>query len=202
VVETDPNEIWEADQWEGLIKLSARKDKSLFNPNGVFSTSFYKLSVFNDDIYVAAGAELGYIAAFNSGGISKFSKGTWSWYNRFVGTPGMDTVIDIVDVAVDKRNKNIYAASYGGGLLEIHPDNTTTTYKENGFIQSQIGNPGANIIFNIAFDDQNNLWMSNYSAPNQLVVKKADGSPKQTCKTIKTHKKVEGDKVPDTAKKK
>jgi hypothetical protein len=50
VVETDPNEIWEADQWEGLIKLSARKDKSLFNPNGVFSTSFYKLSVFNDDI--------------------------------------------------------------------------------------------------------------------------------------------------------
>ena len=29
------------------------------------------------------------------------------------------------------------------------------------------------------------------------VVKKADGSPKQTCKTIKTHKKVEGDKVPE-----
>jgi streptogramin lyase len=176
VVETDPNELWEADEWEGLIKLSARKDKSLFNPNGVFSRSFYKLSVFNDDIYVAAGAELGYISAFNSGGISKFSNGNWSWYNRYVGTPGMDTVIDIVDVAVDKRNKNIYAASYGGGLLEIHPDNTTTTYKENGFIQSQIGNPGANIIFNLAFDDQNNLWMSNYSAPNQLVVKKADGS--------------------------
>jgi hypothetical protein len=29
------------------------------------------------------------------------------------------------------------------------------------------------------------------------VVKKADGSAKQTCKTIKTHKKVEGDKVPE-----
>jgi len=28
------------------------------------------------------------------------------------------------------------------------------------------------------------------------VVKKADGSAKQTCKTIKTHKKVEGDAVP------
>ena len=29
------------------------------------------------------------------------------------------------------------------------------------------------------------------------IVKKADGSPKQTCKTIKTHKKVEGEKVPE-----
>jgi len=32
------------------------------------------------------------------------------------------------------------------------------------------------------------------------VVKKADGSAKQTCKTIKTHKKVEGDAVPDKKK--
>ncbi len=175
VVETAPNEIWEADEWEGLIKLSSRKDKSPYNPNGLFSKSFYKLSVFNDDIYVSAGAELGYIAAFNSGGISKYSNGTWSWFNRYVGTPGMDTVIDIVDVAVDKKTKNIYAASYGGGLLEIHPDNTTTTYKNNGFIQGQIGNTSANIIFNLAFDKENNLWMSNYSAPDQMVVKKADG---------------------------
>ncbi len=175
VVETAPNEIWEADEWEGLIKLSSRKDKSPYNPNGLFSKSFYKLSVFNNDIYVSAGAELGYIAAFNSGGISKYSNGVWSWYNRYVGTPGMDTVIDIVDVAVDKKTNNIYAASYGGGLLEIHPDNTTTTYKDNGYIQGQIGNTSANIIFNLAFDKENNLWMSNYSAPDQMVVKKADG---------------------------
>ena len=32
------------------------------------------------------------------------------------------------------------------------------------------------------------------------VVKKADGSAKQTCKTINTHKKVEGDAVPDKKK--
>lgn len=37
--------------------------------------------------------------------------------------------------------------------------------------------------------------------PKGNVVKKADGSPKQTCKTIKVHKKVEGDAVPDGKKK-
>jgi hypothetical protein len=79
-------------------------------------------------------------------------------------------------VQVDTRNHYIYAASYGGGLLELHPDKSTTTYKENGFIQSQIGNPGANIITGMMFDENHNLWMSNYSAPSQLVVKKADGS--------------------------
>ena len=32
------------------------------------------------------------------------------------------------------------------------------------------------------------------------VVKKADGTPKQTCKKIKVHKKFEGEKVPDGKK--
>ncbi len=32
------------------------------------------------------------------------------------------------------------------------------------------------------------------------VVKNADGSDKQTCKKIKVHKKVEGEKVPDGKK--
>ena len=34
------------------------------------------------------------------------------------------------------------------------------------------------------------------------VVKKADGSVVKECKTIKVHKKVEGEKVPEPAKKK
>jgi 16S rRNA G1207 methylase RsmC len=34
------------------------------------------------------------------------------------------------------------------------------------------------------------------------IVKNKDGSDKQSCKTIKVHKKVEGDKVPDANKKK
>lgn len=33
------------------------------------------------------------------------------------------------------------------------------------------------------------------------IVKKADGSPVRDCKTITVHKKVEGEKVPDGAKK-
>ncbi len=176
VVETAPNEIWDADEWEGLVKLANRKDKSLFNPNGVFSNSAFKLSVFNDDVYVSAGAALAWVASYNSAGISKYTNGTWNWYNRYVGTPGMDTVLDIMDVAVDKRNNYIYAASYGGGLLEIHPDNTTVVYKDNGYIQAQIGNNGAYLIAGLTFDDEHNLWMSNYAAPDQMVVKKADGS--------------------------
>lgn len=176
VVEWNSNDLWEADEWEGLIKLTDRKNKSRFNPDGAFTNSFYSLTQFNEDIYVAAGGDAGWQPAFNSGGISKYKTGTWSWFNRYQGIPAMDSTLDITSVAVDKRNQFIYATSFGGGLLEIRPDKTTEVYKNNGFLLSQIGNPGAYVLMDLVFDDLHNLWMTNYGAAAQVVVKKADGS--------------------------
>ncbi|MBL7765817.1 MAG: T9SS type A sorting domain-containing protein [Chitinophagaceae bacterium] len=176
VAEINPGELWEADYWEGLVKITDLQNKEVLKPNAVFSNAAYNLRIYNNDLYVASGAELGWVSALNSDGISKLHDGVWTTYNRFLNTPGMDTVIDIVDVAVDKKNNYIYGASYGGGLIEIHPDNTSTVYKNDGYIQYQIGNPGVSLVMGLIFDDQNNLWISNYSAPDQLVVKKNDGT--------------------------
>jgi hypothetical protein len=176
VVETNPNEIWEADLWEGLVRLQNRSEKSLFNPNGVYSNSSYKVYTNKDDVYVASGGESGWLSLYNSEGISKYSNGEWTWLNRYSGISAMDSVIDIMDVAVDPRNQYIYAGSFGGGLLEIRPDKSTTVYKNNGFISNQIGNPGFTIISGLQFDSKQNLWMTNYSTTDQLIVKKADGS--------------------------
>ncbi|MBK7764192.1 MAG: T9SS type A sorting domain-containing protein [Bacteroidetes bacterium] len=176
VVEWNNQDLWEADEWEGLIKLTNRKDKSLFNPNGAFTNSFYSLTQSGEDIYVASGGDAGWQPSFNSGGISKFKQGTWTWFNRFNGIPNMDSTLDITSVAIDKRNQNIYATSFGGGLLEIHPDKSAVVYKNNGFLLSQIGNPGATVLMDVVFDDLHNLWMTNYGAAAQVVVKKADGT--------------------------
>ncbi len=176
VCEVNNHEIWEADQWEGLIRLENRKNKSQMIPQGAFGNSFYNLSQAGEDIYVSSGGESAWEPLLNSAGISKYHTGDWTWYTRFNGFPAMDSVIDITDVAIDSRNQYLYAGSFGGGLLEIKPDNSTTVYKDNGFLQSQIGNPGANIIMDLAFDSHNNLWMTNYGAPTQLAVKKADNS--------------------------
>lgn len=176
VVEWNSNDLWEADEWEGLIKLSDKKNKSRFNPDGAFTNSFYSLTQSGEDIYVAAGGDAGWQPALNSGGISKYKAGSWTWLNRYQGISAMDTAIDITSIAIDKRNQNIYATSFGGGLLEIHPDKTAVLYKNNSYLLSQIGNPGATVLMDLVFDDLHNLWMTNYGAAAQVVVKKADGS--------------------------
>lgn len=174
LVEVTPSEIWEADGWYGMVKLNNRKDKELFQPNGIFDNTVYNLKVINNTLYASGGSQQGWIYTYNSNGISKLNgAGEWSYYNRFVGTPSLDSITDILDVEIDKRNNYLYAASFYGGLVEIHPDNKVAVFKNNGYIGS-FG--GTYRIANLAMDKKNNLWMSNYGSDATLVVKKADGS--------------------------
>jgi ligand-binding sensor domain-containing protein len=127
-------------------------------------------------MYVSGGGEKEWILTYNSSGFYRYKDGTWTNYNRMNGTSGMDSILDVMDIAVDPSNQYIYAASYGGGLLEIHPDNTHVLYRNTPYIQSQVGNPNGYIIAGLTMDRNNNLWLSNYAAIDQLVVKKKDGS--------------------------
>jgi ligand-binding sensor domain-containing protein len=176
VVEINTNEIWEADFWDGLVKLNSRKNKELIRPNGIFSNSTYNLTIQNNELYVIAGGENGWIYTYNGDGFSKYdNNGTWTTFNRTVGTSSMDTILDVMDLVVDPRNNYIYAATFQSGLLELHPDNTSVVYKNTPYVQAQIGDNSYRLA-GLAMDSDNNLWMSNYGAPDQLVVKKADGS--------------------------
>lgn len=174
VVEVNNQEIWEADYWEGLVKLNNRHDKQLVKPNGIFSNNTYNLYIHNEDVYAIAGGEKDWIYTFNGDGFSKYSNGEWTAYNRTVGTSSMDTIFDVMDIAIDKRNNYLYAATFQSGLLELHPDNTSVVYKNTPYIQAQLGDASYRIA-GLAMDDENNLWMSNYGAQDQMVVKMANG---------------------------
>lgn len=175
VVELNANELWEADYWEGLVKLNNRKNKELIRPNGIFSNSTYSLRIQNNELYVIAGGENGWIYTYNGDGFSKYADGQWTAYNRAMGTSSMDTILDVMDIVVDPRNNYLYAATFQSGLLELHPGNTSVVYKNTPYIQAQLGDISYRIA-GLAMDDRKNLWMTNYGAPDQLVVKKADGS--------------------------
>ncbi len=176
VVEVSPQQIWEADYWEGLIKLENRHDKVIIKPNAVYSNSCYNLKIQNNDLYVLAGGENNWIYTYNGDGFSKYNLNDWTVYNRTVGTSSMDSIYDVMDLVVDSKTKYIYATSFFSGLLELHPDNSSVVYKNNGYIQPTIGDSNAYRLVALQFDDNNNLWMTNYGAPDQLVVKKNDGT--------------------------
>lgn len=177
VVEYDAQDVWVADFWEGMTRIRNTTEKQLYSPNSIFDNTVYNMSIYNNTLYVAGGAERSWIYTFSGSGFSKYENGNWTAYNRFRNTPAMDSTLDILDVAIDPVSGHAFAASYGGGLLELDMNNqVATVYKNTPYIQAAFGDAKSFRVAGLQFDENNNLWMTNYGAPEQLVVKKKDGS--------------------------
>lgn len=177
VVEYSAEYLWVADYWEGLTRIRNLHEKQRYLPNSIFDNTAYNLSVYGDALYVAGGAERSWIYTFSPSGFSRYQNGQWTTFNRFSYTAGMDTTLDILDVAIDPQTGHAMAASYGGGLLELDMNsNTAQVYKNTPYIQATFGDPNSYRIAGLKYDSDGNLWMSNYGAPEQLVVKKRDGA--------------------------
>jgi hypothetical protein len=85
-------------------------------------------------------------------------------------------MMDFITVAVDKRDGSAWAGSYGGGLLHIKNNNQFEIFKQNSPIEQAIGDLGSYRIAGLAFDADNNLWISNFGTNHQLHVLKNNAS--------------------------
>jgi hypothetical protein len=83
---------------------------------------------------------------------------------------------DLISVAIDPRDETIWAGSYGGGLLHIKAGNSFEIFKQNSPIGQATFDPGSYRVSGLSFDKENNLWISNYGAPQNILVRKNDGS--------------------------
>lgn len=167
--------IYIADGWSGLQFVENANSSFPIRPEGPYSNSSFNICVENNDLYISGGGHNAWVFNYQRDGISRYDYTQWKNYNQFTNVPAMDSFLDILDVAVDKRNQAIYAASFGGGLIEIAPDLSVKSYKDNGFFQP-FGGPNVFRLVDLEFDQNNNLWMSNYGSSEPLVVKKADGT--------------------------
>jgi hypothetical protein len=72
--------------------------------------------------------------------------------------------------------KKAYVGTFYGGLIEVNDDKVTKIYNDkNSAIQKATGDPRERI-GGLAYDTKGNLWISNNSAPNPIVVLKKDGT--------------------------
>jgi len=86
-------------------------------------------------------------------------------------------VLDFIALAADPSDGSLWAGSFGGGLVNFKPNGTPLIFKQNNStLQPAIGDPGSYRVSGLAFDQNNNLWVSNYGASQELHVRKADGS--------------------------
>jgi len=166
-------ECWIADQDNGLFRVGPNMAERIF-PNSPINIATGQMQFIGDALWVAAGTvNEAWNYTFNPNGVYRFRNQFWDGYNQYV-YPKIDTLLDFIAVAGQPSAGSVYCGSYGGGLLEITAGGELVIHKQN-VLEAAIGDPSSYRVSGLAVDGQSNLWISNYGAPRNLVVRKADG---------------------------
>ena len=169
------NDYWVADQSGGLTKFMSPGFEN-YNLNSPESTASGELVVHQGIFYATAGeVDEAWVKQLNKNGIYKFFNGEWTNFNR-KNFALLDTMPDFITVAIDRHDESVWAGSYGGGLLHIKTGNTFEILKQNSPISQAAFDPGSYRVAGLALDDQNNLWLSNYGANQNLLVRMSNGN--------------------------
>lgn len=172
------NDVFVADFDKGLITVNGSSFNTLAI-NSPYGPLDGQLLFSNNKLYVGGGSiNDAWNYQYNGTGFFVYQNDQWKDYNRS-NTSWMDSVFDIITIAVDPRDEKIYAGSFGGGLIEFESPVKYKIYKQGTAIGETVGDPTSYRIGGLAFDIDNNLWISNFGASMNLVVKKADGGWKQ-----------------------
>ncbi|GAA4320477.1 hypothetical protein [Flaviaesturariibacter amylovorans] len=168
-------DLWVADLYGGLSRWNAAGVEQ-FKPNGPDGIATGEMTVYNGTLWAAAGSvNESWNYQYNRNGVYQYKEGQWTNYNQF-RLPGLDTVMDVLTVAVDPRDESLWAGSYGGGLVHYTGPGTYSIFKQNSPIGPTVGDPTSYRVAGLAFDQNNNLWVANYGAINFLHVRKTDGT--------------------------
>ncbi len=184
-LEVGAKKFWFADQNDGFRYYDHTLgvcDKFAFN--SPFRHITTDISIANDKVYLATPgvqSNLSPIYEFRSG-VYIFENNTW---RRFSG----DTNPEIKTLDCDKDMWRVvahptdadkfYVGSFVGGLVEAtSPGATAQCYTKSNSILQNAGAAGETrtAIGGMAFDDEANLWISNFGAKAPIAVLKSDGT--------------------------
>ena len=166
--------VWIADINEGLVKNHDiwSNDKILLD--GPSSANVFAMDVRGTDLWVAPGGRNGtFTNEYKMGAFYNYSDNKWTSYNS-LNTPFLDSIRDVLAVAIDPRNhKHAYMGSWGDGLFEYLDGELVKFFTPgNSSLQNSVYRPGWMAISGLCYDSDNNLWVANSSASNILSVLK------------------------------
>ncbi len=169
------NDPWVADQFASLSHFGASLSYEQYILNSPQGTASGEMVVYNNIFFATAGSvNDAWNYQYNGDGIYAFKEGQWNNINRYRYNP-IDSLLDYVTIAIDKIDETIWAGSYGGGLLHIKSGPAFEIFKQNN-LGVTVGDPGSYRVAGLAFDLENNLWISNFGSGQQLRVRKNDGN--------------------------
>lgn len=179
------NTLYIGTKTKGLFAISLDDLNNYLNyiPAGPLRNKVYSIKATTDNLWCVFGESNfnynPYVPAIGRYGISKLTPEGWAHipYENVLDTPSLS------DIAIFPNNENlVYIASNLRGLLKVENDIPTFLYNEtntgqNGLEAFTGGSSSADVrIHNLAFDRNNNLWMTNAGFGKGLKVLKTDNS--------------------------
>jgi hypothetical protein len=179
--------LYIADLKKGLIIKNGLSVEEI-KINSPFGALDGEMLFHNNKLYVGGGSiNEAWYYLYKRDGFFVYDNNEWKNYS--VETlPWMDTLRDIITLAIDPLDETIYAGSYsgglgqadgsvidGGGLIEFKSPTNYKIYKQGSPVEKTIGDNSYRVS-GLAFDSERNLWFSNFGGGRNFGVKKADGS--------------------------
>lgn len=169
-------EFWIADASKGLSATDGSGNFESFVPPSPAAPASGQMQVFNNTLWVAAGGVTpSWNPASNTNGLFRFQDENWTNYNAAAGNLP-DSINDMVSVAIDPADQSIWAGSYDDGLLHMQEGKPLAVLKQNSPIQPAYFSTNSYRVSGLCFDAYGNLWISNYGAPGELIIRKPDGN--------------------------
>lgn len=170
-IEDEEGNLWYADEARDFRVQDKGAGCTTFNINSPYTINNYQLEVADGEVWVAAGGvDLTFSAVFRTDGFFSLKDGEWDVYN-LKNTPELAGISDFMDVKKHPTNGKVYAAAYLEALVSYDPSTEAFNVfnDTNSSLQKALGDPRTRVT-GLAFDDQQNLWVCNHSAPRPLSV--------------------------------
>jgi hypothetical protein len=115
---------------------------------------------------------------FDPTGFFRYNRIDWRNFN--INTePMLNPYRDAITVAANPRRREVFIGSFMDGIVHLRGDSIVAIYNQDNTtdgLQGVVGDPIRCRITGMAFDDDNNCWITNSLASNGIVTRRADGT--------------------------
>lgn len=187
-LEDQQGRIWFADAFNGyrFVKNVTDPVCTILEFNTPRTPNNYQIKIRKNEVWVAAGGvDQTFTARGSRQGFYSLIDGIWNAYTpenspalrgENAGDPN-DDLTDFLAIAFHPGNGKIYAASFREGLIEFDGQQTMKLFNENNSsLGNAVGDEARTRVAGLAFDKDNNLWISNHRAARPISVLKKDGT--------------------------
>ena len=172
--ELTDSSVWVADEAIGLSKRTGPNHTDVYIPNGPSYPASFDIYAYNKEVWVAHGGfdDL-YRPLSNRNGFSGYVNGKWRTYT-YDPNSLYNSILDFISITKSPINGNIYAGSFKNGLYIMQPDGTEVAQLQNPPFDVNPNNSPLIEVAGLAYDQNNNLWVSLFGSPHNLLVKTPD----------------------------